>query len=50
MAKSNNLHCFILPFFIVVVCLVVVYEYKSILIILINIIILINMKFTIKYH
>jgi hypothetical protein len=41
---------FYTTFFIVIVCLGVVYEYESILIILINIILLINMKFTIKYH
>jgi hypothetical protein len=34
----------------VVVCLGVVYEYKSILVILIDVILLINMKFTTKYH
>jgi hypothetical protein len=34
----------------IVVCLGVVYEYESILVILINIILLINIKFTVKYH
>jgi hypothetical protein len=33
-----------------VVCLEVIYEYESILVILIDVIILINMKFAIKYH
>jgi hypothetical protein len=32
------------------VCLEVIYEYESILVILIDVIILINMKFAIKYH
>jgi uncharacterized membrane protein len=39
MARSNRLEYFILPFFIVVVCLGVVYEYESILVILIDVII-----------
>jgi hypothetical protein len=33
-----------------IVCLEVVYEYESILVILINIILLINIKFAIKYY
>jgi hypothetical protein len=33
-----------------VVCLGVVYVYKSILVILINVILLINIKFIVKYH
>jgi hypothetical protein len=33
-----------------VVCLGVVYEYESILVILINVILLINIKFIIKYY
>jgi hypothetical protein len=33
-----------------IVCLEVVYEYASILVILINIILLINIKFAIKYY
>jgi hypothetical protein len=33
-----------------VICLGVVYEYENILVILINIIYLINIKFIIKYH
>jgi hypothetical protein len=33
-----------------VVCFGVVYEYENILVILINIIYLINMKFIVKYH
>jgi hypothetical protein len=33
-----------------VVCLGVVYEYESTLVILIDIILLINMKFDVKYH
>jgi hypothetical protein len=33
-----------------IVCLGAVYEYDSILVILIDIIILINMKFTVKYN
>jgi hypothetical protein len=32
------------------VCLEVVYEYESILVILIDIILLINIKFAVKYH
>jgi hypothetical protein len=53
MARSNSLECFILPFFYrgsIVVCLGVVYEYESILVILIDAILLINMKFAVKYH
>jgi hypothetical protein len=33
-----------------VVCLVIVYEYKSILVILIDVILLINIKFDVKYY
>jgi hypothetical protein len=33
-----------------VVCLAVVYEYDDILLILIDVILLINMKLTVKYH
>jgi hypothetical protein len=33
-----------------VVCLGVVYDYKSILVILFDAILLINIKFTVKYH
>jgi hypothetical protein len=33
-----------------IVCLKVVHEYESILVILIDVILLINMKFTIKYQ
>jgi hypothetical protein len=33
-----------------IVCLEVIYEYESILVILIDVILLINMKFAIKYH
>jgi hypothetical protein len=33
-----------------IVCLEVIYEYASILVILINIILLINIKFAIKYY
>jgi hypothetical protein len=50
MTRSNSIECFILYFFIVVVCLGVVYEYESILIILIDDILLINIKFITKYH
>jgi hypothetical protein len=52
MTRSNGLECFILLFNhgSTVVCLGVVYEYESILVILINAILLINMKFTNKYH
>jgi hypothetical protein len=49
MTRSNDVEYFIL-FFIVVVCLGVVYEYDSILVILIDVILLINIKFTVKYH
>jgi hypothetical protein len=34
----------------IVVCLGVVYEYESILVILLDVILLINMKFAVKYH
>jgi hypothetical protein len=34
----------------ILVCLEVVYRYESILVILIDIILLINIKFTVKYH
>jgi hypothetical protein len=34
----------------VIVCLEVVYVYESILVILIDVILLINIKFTIKYY
>jgi hypothetical protein len=34
----------------IIVCLRVVYEYESILVILTGVILLINMKFTVKYH
>jgi hypothetical protein len=47
MARSNSLEYFILP---LVVCLGVVYKYESILLILIDVILLINMKFAVKYH
>jgi hypothetical protein len=33
-----------------IVCLVVVYEYESILVILTGVTLLINIKFTVKYH
>jgi hypothetical protein len=48
MAKSNGVEYFIL--FFVIVCLGVVYECESILVILIDVILLIIMKFAIKYH
>jgi hypothetical protein len=52
MDRFNGLEYFILFFYhdSIVVCLEVVYEYKSILVILINVILLINIKFSIKYH
>jgi hypothetical protein len=52
MARSNSLKYLILYFYhdSIVVCLGVVYEYESILVILIHIILLINMKFVIKYY
>jgi hypothetical protein len=52
MARSNSLKYLILYFYHdgIVVYLGVVYEYESILVILIHIIFLINMKFVIKYH
>jgi hypothetical protein len=52
MARSNGVKYFILLFYrdSIVVCLGVVYEYESILVILTDVIILINIKFTIKYH
>jgi hypothetical protein len=52
MSRSNDLKCFILLFYrdSMVVCLAVVYEYESIFIILIDVILLINMKFAVKYH
>jgi hypothetical protein len=52
MARSNELEYFILYFYrgSMIVCLEVVYEYKSILVILINIILLISIKFIVKYH
>jgi hypothetical protein len=51
MTKSNSLECFILPFYrnSMLVCLGVVYEYESILVILIDVL-LINIKFDVKYH
>jgi hypothetical protein len=52
MSRYNGLEYFILFFYrgSIVVCLGVVLEYVSILVILINIILLINIKFAIKYH
>jgi hypothetical protein len=52
MSRSNDLKCFILLFYrdSMVVCLAVVYEYESIFVILIDVILLINMKFAVKYH
>jgi hypothetical protein len=52
MTRSNELECFILPFYrgSMVVCLEVVYVYESILVILIDVILLINIKSAIKYH
>jgi hypothetical protein len=52
MDRFNGVECFILFFYhdSIVVYLEVVYKYKSILVILINIILLINIKFSIKYH
>jgi hypothetical protein len=52
MARSNSLEYFILLFYhgSMVVCFGVLYEYESILVILIDVILLINMKFTVKYH
>jgi hypothetical protein len=53
MARFNDLECFILSFFYrssMVVCLEVVYKYESILVILIDDILLINIKFDVKYH
>jgi hypothetical protein len=52
MTRSNSLECFILLFYhaSMIVCLEVVYEYESILLMLIDIILLINMKFIGKYH
>jgi hypothetical protein len=50
MARSNRLEYFMLHFFIVIVCLEVVYVYESILVILIDVILLINTKFTIKNY
>jgi hypothetical protein len=47
MVRFNSLEYFIL-FFILVVCLGVLYGYESILVILINIF-LINIKFVVKY-
>jgi hypothetical protein len=52
MVKSNILEYFILSFYhcSMIVYLGVVYEYESILLILIDIIHLINMKFVVKYY
>jgi hypothetical protein len=52
MARSNGLECFILFFYrgSMVVYIEAVYEYENILVILIDVILLINMKFSIKYH
>jgi hypothetical protein len=52
MTRSNGLECFILLFYggSMIVCLGVVYKYESILLILIDVILLINMKFVIEYH
>jgi hypothetical protein len=52
MARFNGLEYFILPFYhnSMVVCLEIVYEYESILVILIDVILLINVKFAVKYH
>jgi hypothetical protein len=49
MTRSIDIEYFIL-FFIVLVCLIIVYEYKSILVILIDDILLININFIIKYY
>jgi hypothetical protein len=51
MVRSNSLEYFILLFYCgsMIVYLELVYKYESILVILINIILLINMKFIIKY-
>jgi hypothetical protein len=50
MTRSNDLECFILLFYrdSMIVYSGVVYKYESILVILINIFLLINIKFTIK--
>jgi hypothetical protein len=52
MNRSNGLKYFIYLFYrgSMVLSLGVVYEYKSILVILIHVILLINMKFAVKYH
>jgi hypothetical protein len=52
MDRFNELEYFILFFYrdSIVTCLEVVYEYESTLVILINVIFLINMKFPVKYH
>jgi hypothetical protein len=52
MGRSNDQKYFILYFYrdSMLVCLEVVYEYESILLILIDIILLINIKFAVKYH
>jgi hypothetical protein len=51
MARSNSLEYFMLFFYrdSMIVYLEVVYKYESILVILNNVILLINMKFIIKY-
>jgi hypothetical protein len=49
MTRSIDIEYFIL-FFIVLVCLIIVYEYKSILVILIDDILLININFIVKYY
>jgi type IV secretory pathway VirB3-like protein len=52
MVRSNGFKYFILFFYRdnMFMCFGVVYEYASILVILINIIVLINIKFIIKYY
>jgi hypothetical protein len=52
MNRSNGLKYFIYLFYrgSMVLYLGVVYKYKSILVILIHVILLINMKFAVKYH
>jgi hypothetical protein len=53
MTRSNGLEYFILPFYRgrMVICLLgIVYEYASILVILIDVILLISMKFAIKCY
>jgi hypothetical protein len=53
MTRSNGIEYFILLFYrgSMIICLAVIYEYDDILVILIDaILLIINIKFVVKYH